>query len=106
MNPAHKAMIDQVKADARAVLDTPAGARLLCHLVTFCGVDESSFTGNSTTFFNEGKRAVGLYLKDLLGLRGLSGAAALSQIGGDYMSTMQAISAIAKNLQPEDFPHE
>lgn len=32
----------------------------LWDLLSFCGISRSSFTGNSTTFFNEGQRNVGL----------------------------------------------
>lgn len=48
--------------DMRTVLSTLSGRRVVWRYLTFCKVFESSFTGNSTTFFNEGMRNVGLAL--------------------------------------------
>lgn len=46
--------------DVRFVMNAPQGRRFMNRLIEFCGVNKSSFTGNSTTFFNEGQRNVGL----------------------------------------------
>jgi len=51
---------DQELEDLRQVLSTRQGRRFYWNLLSFCGVFESSFTGNSQTFFLEGKRTVGL----------------------------------------------
>ncbi len=51
---------------AQDVLGTEAGKRLLCWLIDQTGVFAPCFTGNSTTFFLEGKRAIGLDLYRLL----------------------------------------
>ena len=48
--------------DVRFVMNAPQGRRFMNRLIEFCGVNRSSFTGNSTTFFNEGQRNVGLML--------------------------------------------
>jgi hypothetical protein len=48
--------------DLRALLELPAGRRILWWLLETAGIYRSSFTGNSTTFFNEGQRQVGLTL--------------------------------------------
>lgn len=48
--------------DVEFVLSTPQGRRFLWRLLGVCHVFKTSFTGNSTTFFNEGKRDVGLRL--------------------------------------------
>ena len=49
------------------VLATPEGRRVLWELMEFCGVYTESFTGNSQTFYNEGRRAVGLkVINDIL----------------------------------------
>lgn len=48
--------------DMKALLDTPLGRRVVWRYLSICGVYQSSFTGNSTTFFNEGRREVGLRL--------------------------------------------
>jgi hypothetical protein len=44
----------------RQLLRTPEGRAWLWWLLGECGIFRSCFTGNSTTFFNEGKREVGL----------------------------------------------
>jgi hypothetical protein len=48
--------------DLRALLELPAGRRILWWILETAGIYRSSFTGNSTTFFNEGQRQVGLQL--------------------------------------------
>lgn len=52
----------QFMLDLRSVLDLSAGRRILWWLLDAAGVYRSSFTGNSTTFFNEGRRDLGLLL--------------------------------------------
>ena len=47
--------------DLLFILSDPRGRRFIWRLLGFCGVFNSSFTGNSTTFFNEGTRSVGLW---------------------------------------------
>ena len=49
-------------ADIRAILSVPAGRRFFWKWLSESGVFRSSFTGNNTTFFNEGKREIGLKL--------------------------------------------
>ena len=46
--------------DLRDVLQTEPGKRFLNRLFAKCKMYNTSFTGNSTTFFNEGKRSVAL----------------------------------------------
>ncbi len=38
------------------------GRRLLRRLVRFCGVFDSSYSGNSDTYFREGRRDIGLFI--------------------------------------------
>lgn len=49
-------------SDLRKVLSTPEGRRFIWKMLGRAGVFRSSFTGNSHTFFNEGKREIGLGL--------------------------------------------
>ena len=42
------------------IMATKQGRNWMWWLLAQCGVFQTSFTGNSTTFFNEGKRQVGL----------------------------------------------
>lgn len=39
------------------------GRWFVMRLMQICGIEESSFTGNSGTFYNEGKRDIGLSIK-------------------------------------------
>lgn len=45
-----------------SLLSTKQGRSWYWHLLGQCGVFVTSFTGNSATFFNEGKRQIGLQL--------------------------------------------
>lgn len=49
-------------ADIRELLNHPAFRRFLWRLMCRFGVFRLSFTGNSETFFNEGRRGEGLWL--------------------------------------------
>lgn len=53
---------ERALSDVREILALPSGRRLFWKYLTECGIFKSSFTGNNTTFFNEGKREVGLRL--------------------------------------------
>lgn len=44
----------------RKILSEQDGRLWLWDLLSFCGISRTSFTGNSTTFFNEGQRNIGL----------------------------------------------
>lgn len=48
--------------DFRSVMSSVEGRRFMWWLLGKTGLYETSFTGNSTTFFNEGKRNIGLLL--------------------------------------------
>ena len=56
----------QLASDVRAMLEHAPSRRILCHLLDMTGMFTTSFTGNSETFFREGKRSVGLYLMNLI----------------------------------------
>jgi hypothetical protein len=53
---------NQLIESIQAVMKTREGRRVMWWILEQAGVYRSSFTGNSTTFFNEGKRIVGLDL--------------------------------------------
>ena len=50
----------QRQAAFRAVMATADGRRWIWWLLDRCGVFRTSFTGDATTYFNEGTRNVGL----------------------------------------------
>lgn len=53
----------QADADLRAVLHLPAGLRLLYRLAfDTCNILGGTFTGNSETFYREGRRSIGVQL--------------------------------------------
>lgn len=49
------------------VLSTELGRWFFCRIFDYTGVLKRSFTGNSETFFNEGRRSVGLTYMNMLG---------------------------------------
>ncbi|NDF13319.1 MAG: endopeptidase [Proteobacteria bacterium] len=48
--------------DLKWVMSNKRGRRFVWRLLDRAGIYRSSFTGNSTTFFNEGQRNIGLML--------------------------------------------
>lgn len=50
--------------DMKFILSTSQGRRMLWRYLEHCGIYKDSFTGNSATFYNEGRRAVGIKLLD------------------------------------------
>lgn len=51
---------DEELNDLRHIMRDKAGRRFMWRLLSSCGVYQTSFTGNSETFFREGKRSIGL----------------------------------------------
>jgi hypothetical protein len=51
---------EREEAELKWVLSDPKGRAVMWRLVARCGVYQDSFTGNSTTFYKEGRRSVGL----------------------------------------------
>lgn len=74
-----KYLADQMKeydkAAFKKVLSTKEGRWFFTRLLDMTGYKAQSFTGNSQTFYNEGRRAVGIalvsQLADLLGYEGI-----------------------------------
>lgn len=48
--------------DVSFILSTLQGRRFYWRIMQRCGIHKLSFTGNNTTFFNEGERNIGLTL--------------------------------------------
>lgn len=55
-----------LKENIRELLKARPGKELIWHLLKICNLYGQNFTGNSQTFYLEGKRSVGLELLDLL----------------------------------------
>ncbi len=53
-------------SDTRDLLKMPQGKKLLWHILSMCGMYADTFQGNSRTFYEEGKRAVGLEILSFL----------------------------------------
>ena len=62
-----KFLRDRELSDIRKVIREPEGRRFYWRVLSDAGIFRNSFTGNSTTFYNEGQRSIGLgLLEDLL----------------------------------------
>lgn len=55
-----------LRVATRNLLGSDDGLRFICAVLDQTGTFASSFTGNSATFFLEGKRYIGLYIYQLL----------------------------------------
>lgn len=53
---------DREDGDLRKILSIPEGRRLIWKILSETGIYRSSFTGNSETFYNEGRRRIGLFI--------------------------------------------
>ena len=49
---------EQMINDYRMVLEAPAGVRLIKHIIAKGSILTSGFTGNSTTYFNLGRKDI------------------------------------------------
>lgn len=53
-------------ANVREVMKTRQGQEVMWEILGFCGLYDDKFTGDSNTFYLEGKRAIGLQILDML----------------------------------------
>jgi hypothetical protein len=58
-----KLLRDQQITDVQWLMANPAGRRIMARLLDMSGTARNSFTGSSTTFYNEGRRSVGVELE-------------------------------------------
>jgi hypothetical protein len=64
---AAKLHVDRQEAeDWHWLMSSSRGRRIMSSIRAMCGTDTSSFTGNSTTFYLEGRRSVALDLDALM----------------------------------------
>lgn len=50
----------------KSMLNSKDGKRVLWDILQMCGVFQLAMTGNSWTYFNEGKRGIGLYIMTMI----------------------------------------
>lgn len=79
------------------VLSTELGRWFFCRLLDRTDILKQSFTGNSETFFNEGKRKVGLAYMNMLGQigDGVEGVKKYHQAQLEYINQQK----LFKNLE-------
>ena len=53
---------NRLKKDYKDIFQSAAGHRVLDDLLSKAQIWETTFTGNSKTYFNEGRRDLGLYI--------------------------------------------
>lgn len=85
------------------VLSTELGRWFFCRLLDRTDILKQSFTGNSETFFNEGKRKVGLVYMNMLGQigDGVDGVKKYHQAQLEYIEQQKLFEAlIEKGEQP------
>jgi len=56
----------KLEADVASVMGTPQGRDVIWEVLSLCGIYDNQFTGNSGTFFNEGRRSVGIDLIQII----------------------------------------
>lgn len=79
----------------RAILKTKDGRWFLMRMLDSTGVNSNSFTGNSHTFFNEGKRQAGLELLARIQELGLEGVKLKQQAELEYIQHQQNARELA-----------
>lgn len=85
------------------VLSTELGRWFFCRLLDRTDILKQSFTGNSETFFNEGKRKVGLAYMNMLGQigDGVEGVKKYHQAQLEYIEQQKLFEALTeKGEQP------
>ena len=80
------------------VLSTELGRWFFCRLLDRTDILKQSFTGNSETFFNEGKRKVGLVYMNMLGQigDGVDGVKKYHQAQLEYIEQQKLFEALTE----------
>lgn len=80
------------------VLSTELGRWFFCRLLDRTNILKQSFTGNSETFFNEGKRKVGLAYMNMLGQigDGIDGVKKYHQAQLEYIEQQKIFEELTK----------
>lgn len=68
----------------RSMLGTETGRWFITRLLDATGIHAKSFTGNSETFYREGKRAIGIYVLQQIESLGMDGLRLKQQAEIEY----------------------
>lgn len=79
----------------REILGNESGRWFLMRLLDFTKVNQSCFTGNSHTFYNEGKREVGLEILRMITDLGIDGVKLKQTAELEYIQTQLRAQEIA-----------
>ena len=74
-----------------SVMGTLQGRLFVQWLIKQCGQENTSFTGNTEIYFNEGRRSIALIIEENLRETGLDGLNLLHQSEKDYIQHKQEI---------------
>lgn len=86
----------------RSLLKSKEGRWFLMRLFDLTKVTQSCFTGNSHTFYNEGKRDVGLAVMRDIAALGLDGIKFKQKAELEYIETQYKAQEIAKDYLKEE----
>ena len=74
----------QLKNDFKRTFSSQHGMRVYKHILERCHVFNTTFTGNSKTFFLEGERNIGLYILAMLNLANYEGLEIIKDFDNEY----------------------
>lgn len=96
-------MVNKDTAVMQWMLENPEGRWFLLRMFQSCQLTGTTFTGNSTTFFKEGRRSVVCELYELVRSRlGKKGLELLHQAEMEMMEFEERCEEAAKEMEDED----
>ena len=97
-----KAIADKDKAALQTLLETEEGRWFIARLLKNEGLHSSGFTGNSGTFYNEGRRSVAVDIyTNIKTLLGVDGVRQLHKAQEDLMEFEERALEMAKAKEEE-----
>ena len=98
-----KAIADKDKAALQTLLETEDGRWFIARLLKTEGFHTSGFTGNSSTYYNEGRRSVAVDIySNIKTLLGVDGIRALHRAQEDLMEFETRALEMAKEKEERD----
>ena len=90
---------EDVKA-IRTVLKSKAGRWFFIHILEMTGFKAETFTGNSQTFYNEGRRSIGIQIeKEMVELLGKEGFELRQKAEKEYIEFQFKAKALLENKE-------